>query len=228
MSELKKNTQRAKNAITLIWIVLLLEFISLISKFFQLGLLQNVANGNYVSIEALNANDTREQIIAVFYLIAMLISIITFIQWFRRAYYNLHIKVKNLSYSEGWAAGSWFVPVISLFRPFQIMKELYLETHNLLVKNKIILNHKLKTNFLVVWWTLWILDNIIGQINYRYSIKAETIEELTNNTLLSIVSNVIGIVLAFATVRVIKEYESIAHLLKEINTEITSREQLSL
>lgn len=61
-------------------------------------------------------------------IVIYVISCITFIQWFRRAYYNLGQIAKNLSYEEGWAAGSWFVPILNYFRPYQIMKELYKKT----------------------------------------------------------------------------------------------------
>lgn len=48
MGKLKPNGQRAKNAITLIWIVLALEIVSLISGYFQYDLLQTAANsGEY-------------------------------------------------------------------------------------------------------------------------------------------------------------------------------------
>ena len=117
MENLKPNGQRAKTAITMIWVVLILEIISLISGYLQYDLLQILANGGDVSMEAADSNDLREQAISIVYLITFVISGVTFIQWFRRAYFNLHSKVNHLSHTEGWAAGSWFVPIINLYRP---------------------------------------------------------------------------------------------------------------
>ncbi len=90
--KLRPNEQRAKNAIVLIWIILALEIASLISGYFQYDLLNTVANGGEISTETANANDSREQIVGIIYMIAYIISGIMFIQWFRRAYYNLHQK----------------------------------------------------------------------------------------------------------------------------------------
>jgi hypothetical protein len=219
MEELRPNEQRAKNAITLIWIVLALEIISLISGYFQYELLQNAANGADISTETANANDTREQIIGILYMIAMIISAVTFIQWFRRAYYNLHLKVNYLSHSEGWAAGSWFVPIVSLYRPYQIMKELYQETKELLTKKEISFNQNFTTNSLGLWWTLWIIDNFLGQFVFRYSMKADTIDELTISTVASMISNIVGIPLAFLAIKVIKDYSSVEPLLREIKAD---------
>lgn len=216
MEELRPNEQRAKNAITLIWVVLTLEIISLTSGYFQYELLQDAANGAEISTETANANDTREQIIGILYIIAMVISATTFIQWFRRAYYNLHLRVNHLAYSEGWAAGSWFVPIVSLYRPYQIMKELYQETKKLLTKNEIAFNHNFTTNSLGLWWTLWIIDNLLGQFAFRYSTKANTIEELIISTVASMVSNIVGIPLAILAIKVVKDYSSVEPLLREI------------
>jgi hypothetical protein len=219
MENLKPNGQRAKNAITLIWIVLLLEIVSLISGYLQYDLLQTVAKGGDISMEVADSNDTREQIIGVIYMIVFVISAVTFIQWFRRAYFNLHTKVNHLSQTEGWAAGSWFVPIISLYRPYQIMKELYKETKELLTKKGLTIAGNFTTNSLGLWWTLWILNNIIGQFVYRYSMKAESIDELTISTTSSMIANIVGIPLALITVKIIKDYSKVEPLLNKIKDE---------
>jgi hypothetical protein len=219
MENLRPNGQRAKNAITLIWIVLALEIISLISGYFQYDLLQTVANGGEISMETATANDSREQMIGIIYMIAYVISAITFIQWFRRAYFNLHLRVNHLSQTEGWAAGSWFVPIVSLYRPYQIMKELYQETKELLIKKGFSVNDNFTADSLGWWWTLWIINNIIGQFVFRYSMKAESIDELTTSTIASMVGSIIGIPLALITVKVIKDYSNVEPLLTEIKDE---------
>lgn len=216
MENLKPNGQRAKNAITLIWIVLSLEILSLISAYLQYDLLKTVANGGEISMETVNANNTREQILGIIYLIAYIISGITFIQWFRRAYFNLHLRVEYLSNSEGWAAGSWFVPIISLYRPYQIMKEIYQETRELLIRKSIGFNQSFSTNALGWWWALWVINNLIGQFVFRYSMKAESIDELITSTVASMIGYIAGIPLALITVKVIKDYSNVEPLLNEI------------
>ncbi len=219
MEDLKPNEQRAKNAISLIWIVLALEIVSLISGYLQYDLLQTAANGGVISMETADANDSRERIIAIIYLIAFIISAITFIQWFRRAYFNLHIKVNGLLQPEGWAAGSWFVPVISLYRPYQIMKELYEETAEFLTKKGFSFNSNLSTRFLGWWWALWITNNVIGQFVFRYSMRAESIDELTVSTVAGMIGDIVGIPLALITIKVIKNYSSVEPFLIEIKNE---------
>lgn len=211
---LKSNSQRAKALLTIIWIVLGLEVVSLISSGLQYNLLQTVANGGDITIEAVIANDLRELVIAILYLIAYVISGVLFIMWFRRAYYNLHQKVKNLSFKEGWAAGSWFVPFVNLYRPFQIMKELYTETKKTLLEKDNSLQIDLSTKFLALWWTLWIVSGIFGQVVFRLSRNAETIPELITGTVLYIISGVLGVGLAIVTIKIIKDYSEVEGLLE--------------
>lgn len=226
MNSLRSNSERAKTAITLIWVVMALEIISFISGLFQYDLLLSLEDGIKFSELELESNDNREQAIAVLYFIASIISGITFIQWFRRAYYNLHQKVDNLSHTEGWAAGSWFVPIICLFRPFQIMKELYIETNFYLVSKGAAIKRELSPFYLGLWWTLWIISNIIAQIVFRSS--ADTINEIIGIAFLSLVGNVIGVVLAFVTVKVIKDYAEAEMVLFELKEDDLIAEDLGV
>jgi hypothetical protein len=219
MEVLRPNEQRAKNAIMLIWIVLALEIVSILSGYLLYDLVQTVINGGEISEERASANDMREQVVGILYLIAYVVSAITFIQWFRRAYFNLHLKVKHLSRTEGWAAGSWFVPFANLYTPYQIMKELYQETKALLVKKEIFFKGDLATSTLGWWWALWLLNNFAGQIVFRYSLHAESLEELNTSAILSIFSNMIGIPLALLAIKVIKDYANVESLLHQVTDE---------
>ncbi|HLS30255.1 MAG TPA: DUF4328 domain-containing protein [Flavobacteriaceae bacterium] len=219
MEKLRPNGKRAKNAITLIWIVLGVDMILLVARYFEYDLIQTAIIGGYISQEAVDANDLRIRIIGIVYLIVYIISAITFIRWFRRAYYNLHLKLNYLDHKEGWAAGSWFVPIINFYRPYQIMKEMYQETKELLLK-KGIAPHGISSNGLVHgWWGLWVLNNVIAQVANRTAKSAETLEVLLATTIAHIVVSILFIPLAIITVKVIKNYASAEPLLKELTEE---------
>jgi hypothetical protein len=219
MKTLKPNGQRAKNAITLIWIVFSLEIVSFISGYFQYDLLQSAANGaTIITPLDVTLNDLREQSIGVLYLVVYIVSTVTFIQWFRRAYFNLHLRVDNLLHPEGWAAGSWFVPIISLFRPYQIMKELYEESSELLEK-KGMNDNGLSTSYLGWWWALWIVSSVVGQFVFRYTMSAESIDEFIFSTTSSMFHNILNIPLALLAIKVIKDYSKVEPILFELKDE---------
>jgi len=213
---LKANVQRSKIAIILLWIVVVLEIVSLGSNYLEWNLFQKAASSYYMPYDEMSANSTRQIIIGIISTITFIISAVTFILWFRRAYYNLHLIVNGLTFTDGWAVGSWFVPIINLYRPFQIMKELYQETKELLIRNKIPTVKSFTTSSLGTWWGLWIISNIVVYGISRYSWRAETIDELGGWTLISMVVNVISILGAIITIKVIKDYSNVEPLLNEI------------
>ncbi len=55
-----------------------------------------------------------------------LLSAALFIGWFFQAYKNLRrLGVQNLRHGNGWAIGSWFVPILSLVRPKQLANDIW-------------------------------------------------------------------------------------------------------
>jgi len=219
METLRPNEQRAKLAVTLLWISMAVTIVSLFSSYLQYNLLQDIDNGVTVSSEDATFNDLREGLIGIISLIVLVVSAITFIQWFRRAYYNLHLKVGHLAFTEGWAAGAWFVPVLNLFRPYQIMRELYVETKESLKENNITPSADLNMAVVGLWWTLWVVSAIAGQVSLRISLNAESVDQLINSTIADIVGNIIQIPLAIIAVKVVKSYAQVEPQLNEVPDE---------
>ncbi len=67
-----------------------------------------------------------DQYAAVFGLlrvVAFLASIVTFLAWFWYAYNNtIAFDTEPPPYEQGWALGAWFVPIINLWRPLQMIR----------------------------------------------------------------------------------------------------------
>lgn len=213
--EIRPNEIRGRIAVLMILIVLVIDFISVISGYMQYNLLKAIAMGENIAPQVADANDLRESVIAIIYLIAFIISGITFIMWFRRAYFNLHQRVDHLSHSENWAASAWFVPIVNFYRPYQIMKEMYLETKIFLENNRINFNEDINTRNLIFWWTLWIVNNFVSQLIFRVYRDSDTLESLMSLTIANAVNSVIGIVLALSTIKVIKDYVKLEELMLE-------------
>lgn len=218
MENLRPNKKRASTAIVFIWIIFGIEILSLFSSFFQYMLLNDVSVGKFISEDSSNLNDLRETIIIIIHSIIFIISGIVFIRWFRRAYYNLHLIVDDLSHTEGWAAGYWFVPIANLYRPFQIMKELYGETINYLRKNNVESNFPSKKP-LIWWWSFWIINEFLDRIIFQYARRTETIDELIFSTKLNMLECLIGLPLCIITVSVIKNYSLLEDKLIKIDRE---------
>jgi len=212
---LKSNDKNRQFVIVLLWIMLILEILTSYSGYIQLDLLQSMSGGLFISEERASANDLREGIIALLYSITYLLTAIAFIRWFRRAYFNLHQQVDHLKYAEGWAAGAWFVPFVNLFRPYQIMKELYTETRKLLSGYEERMGEILPTRLLGWWWVFWLISNFISQISLRISFNAEWINDLITSTSLSLIASMLRIPLTILTIFVVEDYAKIESLMME-------------
>lgn len=207
--KLHPNDQRAKAALIACIVLLIFESLYIASSALQYVLLTDIANDVFVSNEEAEANDLRHTIIAALYTLGQLTFIVLFLQWFRRAYFNLHKRVNNLSYSDGWAVGAFFVPIVNLFRPYQIMKELYVETRNFLKSP----NVELRTNVIGIWWALWISTSVTSRISYIISKGNPNLNQLIDSTMFDAISGVFGVAALISLYKVIKDYSAVENQL---------------
>ncbi len=96
------------------------------------------------------------------------------------------------------------------------MKELFQATHFFLKRNEVHTTEHLSIASLGLWWTFWIIDWFVGRFVFKYSLKAETIDELTRSTIGQIISNTIGIVLAIITINIITDYSKLEPLMHKV------------
>ncbi len=215
MNNLKPNAQRAKIARILIWIVLAITAVALVSLILQCILLYLVENGSFVSFELVNVNEVIMSAIPNIYTIVNIVSAVTFILWFERAYRNLHQKVNYLRYEDGWAVGCWFVPIISLYYPYRIMKELYVETNGILSKQS---NNPVKYNtvYVEVWWTLFIFNGILGVALQQYTKVVDEGYEYFQLMFMLMAYFSYIIILALVTIKVIRDYSKMEQVLMQL------------
>jgi hypothetical protein len=102
-------------------------------------------------------------LVGIAYFILLILSYIWLIMWLRRAYYNLH-QLPNIhpEYSDGWAAGAWFVPFLNFVRPYTIMREVWQDTQRA-AWGRIVE----PSTLLSWWWAAFILKLIMGRITGR-------------------------------------------------------------
>ncbi|MBN2578464.1 MAG: DUF4328 domain-containing protein [Pirellulales bacterium] len=104
-----------------------------------------------------------------------IVAFIAFLMWLHRVYRNLAgLNVKNLNCSPGWAVGYYFIPILNLFRPYQVMKEIWQKSEpNLKTKSVSVP----VSSLIRWWWAFWLLPFFIGLVSYHLSIRAVSISE---------------------------------------------------
>src|SRR5260370_20338084 len=67
--------------------------------------------------------------IALLFLLALIASATLWLCWLHRAYSNLKLLgTRETRFTTGWAVGYWFLPVFNLFRPYQIVSDLWMRS----------------------------------------------------------------------------------------------------
>jgi hypothetical protein len=209
-SKIKSNKQRAERAMLWVEIVLFLDIL-----LWFVYLLYVFINGGQVPKNNINVYDTYDIIASIIYSTPFIISVITFIMWFFRAYANLHQKVERLLYTEGWAVGSWFIPIINLYIPYNIMKELYSKTRNIIADDKNLSEQfKFKESVIGWWWLLWVISFVLLP-----GISSICFPNATEITILDIIETIISVPLTLITIKVIKDYSEMENLLIQNDNE---------
>jgi hypothetical protein len=125
---------------------------------------------------------------ALLFLVAYVISIVAWCMWMHRVYRNLPaLGAVAPKYSPAWAAGSWFVPILNLFRPYQVVRDIW-QT----------LAPGVPWTLLIVWWWFFLggnwAANAVGRVNIGGGAD-EALDAVVNLVLIT------GAVLAVLVVR---------------------------
>lgn len=114
--------------------------------------------------------------------IVLIVGIIFFIMWMRRAYYNLHsIGTTGLRHTEGWAAGAWFVPILNWIWPYEIMKDIWHATQQMAyLRLQQPAGYVHEPGKLVGWWwAFFVTKNLLGYfVNMMQPDSTETLMAL--------------------------------------------------
>jgi len=206
VTELKDNSNRSKQAINILWIICILNLIGVISTYFEFQLLTRIRDGYDFSEQEALANDLRQGLIGIFQFIAQITSIVLFLNWFRRAYGNLHrIGTSSLEYSETMAIWGFIIPFVNLYRPYKIAKEIAVETKNKVVE--IVPDHEPSFNSSIIgfWWAMFLLTGFVANIAFRLFQQDDTIEQVIISTQTYMLADLIDLIAAIVTIIMIKE-----------------------
>jgi hypothetical protein len=138
----------------------------------QVQLLSRAAAGG-ISHAEVTANDSRQQFIGLLQFVLFLGTAVAFLVWFRAAHRNLTaLGCRNLKYTPGWAVGGFFVPVLNLVRPLQVMREVWRgsDPSNLErgASAEAPARRRLRAPTIVGWWwALFLTSGFVGNIAIR-------------------------------------------------------------
>src|SRR5689334_7274535 len=109
--------------IGLLLAVVVLSVGSIMSELQQVDLLTRISTSDFTMSEV-TSNDSRQFAVLVAKLALLVATAVAFLIWFHRAHKNLPaLGARELKYTPGWAVGGFFVPLLNLVRPADVMRE---------------------------------------------------------------------------------------------------------
>jgi len=180
IGQYKTITRRNQWVFWIFSILLVLTVIAFFSDLLEARLLQRAIAGETIMEAEAVSNDTRQVIIGFLYLALALASAVVFLMWINRAYKNLSpLGASNLRFTPGWAVGWFFVPIMSLFRPYQVVSEIWKASNpNANMADSSSWRNLPTPPIVGVWWALFLIANYIGQFAFRMILTGKELSDL--------------------------------------------------
>jgi hypothetical protein len=191
----------------------IVNIIAVISGYAQSELLNRAISGETITITEATSTDSRQSLIGFVQTGLHIVAAILFLIWIYRAHKNLKsLNVTDLRYTPGWAIGWFFVPIMSFFRPYQVVSEINKASDpNMGASIDSTSWKNVATSPIVgLWWAFFLISNFIGQIALRTILSGEELSDLlisTNVYMVSDAIDIVGFIITILVVQRISQYQ---------------------
>jgi hypothetical protein len=174
--------------------MLIISVVAVWSDYAEAQLIKRVIAGETISEFEATANDSRQGMIAFVWLIIYIASAVTFLMWMYRAHKNLSaLGATSLRFTPGWAVGWFFVPIMYLFRPYQVTSEIWKASEPKVDTIDSTSWKNVATSPIVGWWwAFFLISNFIGQITFRLAFTGDEPSQLLTSTYAFMVGEIIS------------------------------------
>jgi hypothetical protein len=169
----RSGSDRARLAVTIFYVLILLSVVSAISDYMEIDLLNRFLSGEEIQESVIDSNDIRQLLVVFVYMLSFWSAGIFFLMWFHRAHRNLPaLGIQEPDYSPRWAVAGFFVPFINVWRPYQVMREVWNASDPDTVEG---LSWKEMSPSPLVkwWWALFVLSIYLWNIALRLTLTGE-------------------------------------------------------
>jgi hypothetical protein len=201
------------SCLTLAWfvigallLVIVMDIVGVVSSLAEVRLLTRMIDGELVTIDEAEANDDRQAVVGALQFVVLIVAAILFLIWIYRAHKNLGaLGASGLKYSPNWAVGGWFIPIMNLWRPYQVTVEISKASDPDHYEPEGQAWQTAPTPPLVkFWWALWIIGGFIGGILLRLAFQEpEDLEAFRTRTMTFIAADAVDILAAILAILVV-------------------------
>jgi hypothetical protein len=208
-----KAQRLGKWTVALLGVEVLLSGAVVVAGFFRVAQLQQAASGVRITAQEADARAAVYGCALLLYFLAFIAAAIVWLCWQHRAYANL--KVLGTGEAEttpGWAVGSWFVPILNLALPYQIVKEMWLRSQAKATRG---VDAESSPAIVRLWWGCWIGEGVVAFF-HKFAQRGTGIPAMVDDThwiMIQFALNLFAALLAMTIVRRIGAFQQQASLL---------------
>ena len=152
-----------------------------------------------------DASHARQTLVADLQGLAYLAAAVVFIAWLYRAYRNLPaLGSAQLRFRPGWAIGGWFVPIMNLWRPKQIMNDVWRASDPRNPSGQAVWRHGRVPAVFQVWWGSFVVSNWAGTAAYLVWREADSVGEVRACIVVAGLANVVELAAAACGILVVR------------------------
>ena len=109
-------------------------------------------------------------------LLAIILAAIAFLAWQSRSVDNVPaLGGGTPTVTPAWSIGWWFIPIANLFKPYQVVADLY---------RRMAPVERIGAGIVVVWWVVWMVNNLVGQLAGRLYAAADDLASVQTSLVL--------------------------------------------
>lgn len=197
----------AKSTQILFFVCAVLAALMIWSTWRELELLKSATGGQGISDAAAAVNDSRQAFIGLVYFVLSVSGFVVLLRWISRANRNARaLGASDMRFTPGWSVGWFFVPIMNLFRPYQVVRELLNVSGRLAEQGGVRYEVSLPIG---LWWMLWILSGLVDQMSLRMTLRAADIQDLIYADWVSIIGSLVGIPALLLAVTIVSEIQGL-------------------
>jgi hypothetical protein len=195
MTDYRPLRRRANWVIVLLVLGIVVDAASVVSGLMERSLLADIAGGDLVTSSEADASDIRQAIVAGIQGIVFVLTCIAFLFWFSRAYRNLEpLGAGVRRFGQGWAVGSWFLPIVNIWFPKQIANDIWRASDPEAPRDQASTWRNASVPGLyLAWWLAYVAMSWLYSTASRLMLRAEGISELKAINGVWLAADVLGI-----------------------------------
>ncbi|MBT5230284.1 MAG: DUF4328 domain-containing protein [Methylococcales bacterium] len=198
---------RASFSISLFYAAIVTDVISIATGLSQHSFWQNITPEQLVQLQD-NPTEGIPRGNALISLISIVVSIVTavtFLRWFHQAYRNLlTIGVEGLKYSPGWTIFGFIIPIVSLFIPFQIAKEIWQGSFTKHPSQPDDWKKQTTPITIKAWWGFFVCASLTAFMSAQVMARTQSVTHIVQAIEGIIISNFMSILSAWFAIQMIK------------------------